>query len=210
MNKKAMDTLTYGLYVLTARENERDNGCIVNTAFQVTSRPNRIAFAVNQSNLTHDMLLRTGRCNLSVLSTEAPFDLFERFGFQTGKDADKFKDFSDCKRAENGIYYITKGTKAYLSCEAESMLSLETHTLFVVRVKDMDVLSDAESLTYDYYHAHIKSAGYGAEAASEDQKIFRCNTCGYEFVGDSLPADFVCPICGAKANNFRSVESLIS
>ncbi len=90
------------------------------------------------------------------------------------------------------------------------MLSLETHTLFVVRVKDMDVLSDAESLTYDYYHAHIKPAGYGAEAASEDQKIFRCNTCGYEFVGDSLPADFVCPICGAKANNFRSVESLIS
>lgn len=210
MNKKAMDTLTYGLYVLTARENERDNGCIVNTAFQVTSRPNRIAFAVNQSNLTHDMLLRTGRCNLSVLSTEAGFSLFERFGFQTGKDADKFKDFPDCERADNGIYYITKGAKAYLSCEAESMLSLETHTLFVVRVKDMDILSEGESLTYDYYHAHIKPAGYGAEASGEGEKIFRCDTCGYEFVGDTLPGDFVCPICGAGAANFRSVESLIS
>ncbi len=210
MNKKAMDTLTYGLYVLTARENERDNGCIVNTAFQVTSRPNRIAFAVNQSNLTHDMLLRTGRCNLSVLSTEADFSLFERFGFQTGKDVDKFKDFSDCERAGNGLFFITKGTKAYLSCEAESMLSLETHTLFVVRVKDMDVLSDAPSLTYDYYHAHIKPEGYGADSTGEDEKIFRCDTCGYEFVGDLLPADFVCPICGAGAANFRSVKSLIS
>ena len=92
MNKKAMDSLSYGLYVLTARENERDNGCIINTAFQVTSRPNRIAFAVNQSNLTHDMLLRTGRCNLSVLSTDADFSIFERFGFKTGKDEDNYRE----------------------------------------------------------------------------------------------------------------------
>lgn len=205
-----MDTLTYGLYVLTARENERDNGCIINTAFQVTERPNRIAFAVNQSNLTHDMLLRTGRCNISVLSTDCAFDIFERFGFQTGKDCDKFKDFSACRRSENGLLYITEGTKAYLSCEAESMLSLETHTLFVVRVKDMDLLSDAPSLTYDYYHEKIKPEGYGSEVSDDGERIFRCDTCGYEFVGKTLPSDFVCPICGAGAANFRSVESLIS
>ena len=209
MNKKAMDSLSYGLYVLTARENERDNGCIINTAFQVTSRPNRIAFAVNQSNLTHDMLLRTGRCNLSVLSTDADFSIFERFGFKTGKDDDKFRDFSDFERSGNGLIYITKGTKAYLCCEAESMVALETHTLFVVKVKDMDVLSDAPSLTYDYYHERIKPKDFGRNPDEVSEKIFRCDKCGYEFVGEGLPEDFVCPICGMDAPHFKEVESLI-
>ena len=114
MNKKAMYSLSYGLFVLTSRVGDKDNGCIINTAGQVTSEPNRISIAVNKANLTHDMVKESGKFNISILSEKASFDIFKHFGFQTGKNVDKFDGYTACKRSENGLYFITEGTNAYL------------------------------------------------------------------------------------------------
>ena len=143
-----MYKLSYGLFVLTAKRGEKDNGCITNTAIQVTSEPNRISIAVNKANYTHDMVLETGKFNVSIISEKADFDLFKHFGFQSGRDVDKFADFTDCARAENGIFYITKGTNAVISAEVEQCIDLDSHTLFIAKVTDLMVLDSASSATY--------------------------------------------------------------
>ena len=141
MNKKAMYSLSYGLFVLTSRVGDKDNGCIINTAGQVTSEPNRISIAVNKANLIHDMVKESGKFNISILSEKASFDIFKHFGFQTGKNVDKFEGYTACKRSENGLYYITEGTNAYISATVEQTVDLGTHTLFIAAVDDMDVLA---------------------------------------------------------------------
>ena len=156
MNKKAMYSLSYGLFVLTARVGDKDNGCIINTAGQVTSEPNRISIAVNKANLTHDMVMESGKFNISILSEKASFDIFKHFGFQTGKNVDKFAGYTACERSENGLYYITEGTNAYISATVEQSLDLGTHTLFIATVDDMDVLASEPSATYAYYQSSIK------------------------------------------------------
>lgn len=138
---KAMYALSYGLFVLTARQGEQDNGCIINTGIQVTSQPNRVLIAVNKSNFTHDMILETGAFNLSVLTEKADFSLFQRFGFQSGRDVDKFQGFAHTLRTDNGLLAVTEGTGAWLSCKVASTVDLGTHTLFVADVTDGDVLS---------------------------------------------------------------------
>ena len=156
MNEKTMFKLTYGLFVLTARQGEKDNGCIINTAGQVTAVPNRISIAVNKANYTHDMVLATKKFNVSILSEDAKFSTFQRFGFQSGKDVNKFEGYDQVKRAENGIYYVTEGTNGYISATVESTMDLGSHTLFIAAVDDMDVLSDVPSTTYNYYQSNIK------------------------------------------------------
>ena len=131
MDKKAMYKLTYGLFVVTARSGEKDNGCIINTAAQVTSSPNRISIAVNKENFTHDMIKETGKFNLSILSEQAGFEVFKHFGFQSGRTVDKFDGFGACARSANGLYYVTEGTNAYISAVVEQAIDLGSHTMFL-------------------------------------------------------------------------------
>ena len=200
MNNKAMYKLGYGLYVLTAKD-EKDNGCIINTAIQVTTTPNRISITVNKQNHTHDMIRKTGVFNLSVISEEADFSLFQHFGFQSGRDVDKMKDFENKAQAENGLYYITKGTNAYLSGKVIQSIDLGTHTMFIADVTDGDVLSDTASVTYDYYQKSIKPK----PEKKPEVKGYRCTICGYIYEGDVLPEDFICPICKHGAADFEKI-----
>ena len=205
MNDKTMFNLTYGLFVLTASLDGKDNGCIVNTAGQVTAVPNRISIAVNKSNFTHDMILASGKFNVSILSEEADFSIFKRFGFQSGRDVNKFDGYEHAVRGENGIYYVTEGTNGFISAQVETTLDLGTHTLFIAGVTDMDVLSDIPSTTYTYYQNHIKPKPQPKTESEKGVTIWRCRICGYEYKGDVLPDDFVCPICKHPASDFEKV-----
>ena len=201
---KAMYALSYGLFVLTARQGEKDNGCIINTGMQVTTDPNRIIITVNKKNYTHDMVLATGKFALSVLSEQADFSLFQRFGFQSGRDTDKFAGFEgNIRRGEDGLYYVTQGTSARLSCQVVSTLDLGTHTLFLADVVEGEVLSRAPSATYAYYQANIKPKPQAAGAAPASKKRWVCTVCGYVYEGDFLPADFICPLCKHPASDFE-------
>ena len=205
MNDKTMFNLTYGLFVLTANQNGKDNGCIINTAGQVTATPNRISIALNKSNFTHNMIITSRQFNISILSEAADFSIFKRFGFQSGRDVNKFDGYEHAIRSENGIYYVTEGTNGYISAEVETTLDLGTHTLFIAAVKDMDVLSSIPSTTYTYYQNHIKPKPQAKPEVSKGETIWRCRICGYEYKGEELPADFICPICKHPASDFEKV-----
>ena len=204
MDKKAMYKLTYGLFVVTARSGEKDNGCIINTAAQVTSSPNRISIAVNKENFTHDMIKETGKFNLSILSEQAGFDVFKHFGFQSGRTVDKFDGFGACARSANGLYYVTEGTNAYISAVVEQAIDLGSHTLFIAAVEDMEVLSDVPAATYAYYQANIKPKQ--EKPASTGKTAWRCTVCGYIYEGEELPADFICPLCKHLASDFEKIS----
>ena len=162
MDRKAMYKLSYGLFVLTAREDGKDNGCIINTAIQAASEPNQLSICVNKANYTHDMIQRTGKFTVSVLSQKAQFELFKHFGFQSGRDTNKFEAFEQCARGTNGIYYITEGTNAYISVTVTKTEDLGSHTMFIGEITDMEVLSNVPSVAYAYkmkYDAIKKKAG---------------------------------------------------
>ncbi len=204
MNNKAMYKLSYGLFVLTAEENGKMNGCITNTGIQSASDPLTVTFCVNKANYTHDMIMNTKKANLSVISEKADFDLFKHFGFQSGRDVDKFADFKDYKLGTNGLPIITKGTNAYFSLWVTDTVDLGSHTMFVARVADMDTLSDDASATYTYYQENIKPK---PEAPKETGKVvWRCTICGYIYEGDPIPDDFICPLCKHPASDFERVE----
>ena len=198
MDNKAMHRLSYGLFVLTAKEGGKDNGCIVNTVIQVTTEPNCIAVAVNKKNYTHDMIERTGMFNVSVLTEKSSFDTYKHWGFQSGADVDKTKEIT-FSRAKNDIIYLTEETNAFLSARVRSMIDLGTHTLFLAEVTDAEVLSDDPSVTYAYYQSHIKQA----PKADVPKKGFICTVCGYIYEGDTLPDDFICPWCKHPASDFK-------
>lgn len=205
MDKKAMYKLSYGLFVLTAKDEEKDNGCIINTAIQASSMPNQLSICVNKANLTHDMIVKTGKFTVSVISQDAGFDLFKHFGFQSGKDVDKFKNFEKCKRGENLIYYITEGTNAYISVNVSKTEDLGSHTMFIGEITDMEVLSETPSVTYDYYLKNIKPQPENVGTTTDGKTIWRCTICGYEYVGEELPEDFVCPLCKHPASDFEKI-----
>lgn len=179
MDRRAMYKLSYGLFVLTSAFEGKDNGCIINTAGQVTSEPNRISIAVNKANYTQELVQKSGRFNISVLGEDASFDLFKRFGFQSGRDTDKFAGFSECKRSANGLYYVSSGTNAYLSAAVEQTLDLGSHTLFIASVEDMEVLSDISPATYAYYQSNIKPKP--DKTVGNGKNIWRCSVCGYTY-----------------------------
>ena len=200
MNQAAMFQLSYGLFVLSAKNGEKDNGCIVNTVQQITTTPNRISIAVNKDNFTHDMIKDTGSFNVSILSEEVTFDIFKHFGFQSGRDVDKLKNFSDYERSSNGIFYLNKYANAFLSASVAETVDLGTHTMFIADVTDGEVLSQVPSVTYAYYHKHIKPQ------PQETKKTgWRCKICGYIYEGEELPADFICPICKHCASDFERI-----
>ena len=200
MNQAAMFQLSYGLFVLSAKNGEKDNGCIVNTVQQITTTPNRISIAVNKDNFTHDMIKDTGSFNVSILSEEVTFDIFKHFGFQSGRDVDKLKNFSDYERSSTGIFYLNKYANAFLSASVAETVDLGTHTMFIADVTDGEVLSQVPSVTYAYYHKHIKPQ------PQETKKTgWRCKICGYIYEGEELPADFICPICKHGASDFERI-----
>ena len=203
MDKKAMYKLTYGLFVITVR-GEKDNGCIINTAIQAASNPNTITVCLNKTDFTSDILLETGVFNISVLSEKAPFAVFKRFGYQSGRDVDKFADYSCMERTENGVYRITEGVNAWISCKVRQTVDLGSHTMFIADVTDMEVTDDTPSVTYAYYMDNIKPKPEKT-AGTTGQVVWRCKICGYEYVGEELPADFVCPICKHPASDFERI-----
>ena len=205
MDKKAMYKLSYGLFVLTAKVGEKDNGCIINTAIQAASEPNQISISVNKANYTHDMIKESGAFNVSVISEKADFSLFKRFGFSSGRDSDKLADYSQFKRGDNGIIYITEGTNSYISVKVSKVVDMGSHTMFIGTVTDMNVLTDDASATYEYYHKNIKVQPEKVGVTPEGKTIWRCIICGYEYVGDELPEDFICPICKHPASDFERV-----
>ena len=198
INLDVMKKLTYGLFVLTARDGQKDNGCIINTAVQVASEPNTISISVNKANYTHDMILKTGKFNVSILSEEAKFDTFKHFGFQSGRDVDKFAEV-EISRADNGIAIIhNEQTNGYLSGKVIQSIDLGSHTLFIATVEDGEVWSDTPSATYGYYFANIKP-----KPEPKKRKGWICTICGYIYEGEVLPDDFICPVCKHPASDFR-------
>jgi len=208
LDDKALFSLSYGLFVLSAREGERDNGCIINTAMLVTVKPQRLIITVDKANLTHDMVLATGAFCLSVLSEEADMELIRRFGFQSGRRADKFAGFEHyTRRGGDGLAYVTKGTNARISCRVVSTLDLGTHTLFLADIIEAQVLSAAPSATYAYYQAHIKPRPQPAPTAPPPGRHrWICKVCGYIYEGEFLPPDYICPLCKHPASDFELLE----
>ena len=201
VEKNAFFSFSYGLFVLTARDGKKDNGCIINTAAQLTDTPKRISIAVNKANFTHDMIRKTGVFNLSMLSTDAPFGLFQHYGFQSGRDVDKFADVKGMARATNGVYYLPYSTNAFVSGKVTQEIDLGTHTLFIADVTEARVLSNAPSMTYSFYFANVKPK----PSALKKQTGWVCKICGYVYEGEALPADFICPLCKHGAEDFEKL-----
>lgn len=201
MNANALFKISYGLFILTAEENGFDNGCVINTLTQQTGNPCTVSVTVNKANKTCEMIKSTGKFNVSVISENAPFELFRHFGFQSGRDTDKFRDYPNSERAENGIYYIPGYTNAYFCCKVKSATDLGTHLLFIAEVEDAEILSDFESMTYDFYHKNVKP-----KPQKTEKKGYRCKICGYIYEGETLPEDFVCPVCKHPASDFERIE----
>lgn len=210
----------YGLFVLTAKDGEKDNGCIVDAAMQIGVAPNIIMVSAIKGNLTHDMIKKTGVFNLSFLTEETPMRVFEHFGFQSGRKTDKFENCTEIKRSENGLIYIPKFTNAFLSAKVISEKELSSHTVFFAEVTETEVLSDRPSITYAYYQKNVKPQPVAAEIKGGNGKMkkYVCSVCGYvydEEKGDpdkgiapgtkfeDLPDDFECPLCGVGKDLFE-------
>ncbi len=202
VEKNAFFSLSYGLFVLTTRDGAKDNGCIINTAIQLTTTPNRISIAVNKANYTHDMIKKTGQFNVSILSTDAPFAMFQHYGFQSGRNVDKFADVAGMARSTNGIYYLPYCTNAFLSGRVTQMIEFETHTLFIADVTEARALSNTPSMTYAYYFANVKPK----PSALKKQTGWVCKICGWIYEGEELPPDLVCPLCKHPASDFEKLS----
>lgn len=203
LDPTALFTLSYGLYVLTAREGDRDLGCIVNTVTQLTENPTRIAVSVNKQNFTNEVIQRTGVFNVSVLTEAATMDLFRHFGFQSGRDVDKFAGRAD-PVSENGLRYIGGPANALISGKVEQAIDCGTHMLYIALVTEARKLSDAPSMTYAYYFANVKPKPQ-PKPAEKPRRGFVCRICGYFYEGDELPPDFICPLCKHGAADFEPV-----
>jgi len=200
VDANAMFKLSYGLFVLTARDGAKDNGCIINTVTQITQDPMRISIAVNKANYTHDMILKTKEFNVSVLSESAAFRIFQQFGFHSGKDTDKFADCGYDARGANGIRYVPEHTNGMIAGKVSESFDYGSHTLFIADVTQAFIISNEPSVTYQYYFDHIKPK---PQPPKEDQKGFVCKICGYVHEGDELPDDFICPLCKHGAKDFE-------
>jgi len=203
IEKNAFFKFSYGLFVLGARQGDKDNGCIINTGIQLTENPARILIAVNKANYTHDMIRDTGVFTLSVLGESAPFSVFERFGFASGRDKDKWDGLSE-DRAANGVRFLRQNTTAFFACRVIGSHDYGTHTAFVAEVTQAQELAAENSATYAYYFAHIKPK---KPAAAQTKSGWVCKICGYIYEGDELPADFVCPLCKHPASDFERLAA---
>ena len=200
MDNTAFFKLSYGLFVVTAHEGDKDNGCITNTVVQQTITPNRISVTINKNNYTHDMIKSTGVFNVSVLSEKSKFETFKHWGFQSGKDVDKTVGITYF-RLENGVIYIVDGVNAVMCAKVEQEVDLGTHTMFIAEVTDAFSTEEDSSATYAFYHKNIKPAPQQAK-----KKGWICTVCGYIYEGEVLPEDFICPTCKHPASDFKRIE----
>ena len=205
IDNKTLFNISYGLFVLVARQGDKDNACIINVAQQVTSDPLQMMICVNKQNLTHDMVLRTLKFNLCPLSEEATMKPFQHFGFQSGRDVNKFAECQQELRTNNGLLYLPKFINAVISCVVTKSIDLGTHTMFIARVMEAKVLTDSPSITYTYYQQHIKPAVSSQQLAGSKKK-WVCEVCGYVYEGDEMPEDFICPWCKHGKSDFKLME----
>ena len=196
---KALFNIGYGLYVVTCNDGKKDNGLIVNTVTQVTSTPNRIAVTINKQNYSHHVIKQSGEMNINCLSTEAPFSVFENFGFTSGRNTDKFAGWETLK-SDNGLPFLTRYINSFMSLRVEQYVDLDTHGMFICSVTEARVLSDKETMTYTYYQNNVKP-----KPETEGKKGFVCKICGYIYEGDTLPDDFICPLCKHGASDFEPI-----
>jgi len=211
IEKTAMYQLTYGLFVLTTTDGAKQNGCIVNTVSMLTDNPKRITVFVNKANYSEELLRKTGVCNVSILTEKTPFDIFRQFGFQSGRDVDKFAGGS-YPTTENGLYYLPEYANAVISAKVIDAYEYDTHTLFVAEVTEAVNLSNEPSVTYAYYQSNIKpkpqTAPTEAEKPADGEKKqgkWVCKICGYTHEGEELPEDFICPWCKHPAEDFERI-----
>lgn len=196
----ALYKIGYGLYVVTSNDGIKDNGLIVNTVSQVTSSPSRIAVCINKLNYSHDTVMQTGIMNVNCLSVEAPFSIFESFGFRSGKNVDKFAGY-EMIRSDNGLAILPQYINAFMSLKVEEYVDLGTHGMFICSVSEAQVISERETMTYSYYQENVKP-----KPNTEKKKGYVCTVCGYVYEGDELPDDFVCPTCKHPASDFEKIS----
>ncbi len=195
----ALFRIGYGLYVVTSNDGKKDNGLIVNTVIQLTDTPNRVAVNINKANYSHHVIKQTGMLNVNCLSTEAPFSVFQQFGFQTGRSVDKFSG-QTVHRSDNGLVFLDKYINAFMSLKVEDYVDLGTHGMFICSVTEARVMSNQETMTYTYYQNNVKP-----KPETEGKKGFVCKVCGYIYEGDELPADYICPLCKHGAADFEQI-----
>ena len=195
----ALFRIGYGLYVVTSNDGKKDNGLIVNTVIQLTDTPNRVAVNINKANYSHHVIKQTGMLNVNCLSTEAPFSVFQQFGFQTGRSVDKFAG-QTVHRSDNGLVFLDKYINAFMSLKVEDYVDLGTHGMFICSVTEARVMSNQDTMTYTYYQNNVKP-----KPETEGKKGFVCKVCGYIYEGDELPADYICPLCKHGAADFEPI-----
>lgn len=203
MNKtdpRALFNIGYGLYVVTCNDGKKDNGLIVNTVTQLTDTPLRVAVTINKKNYSHDVIKETGKMNVNCLTVEAPFKVFEAFGFVSGRTVDKFADCTP-NRSENGLVVLPRYINAFISLTVEKYVDVDTHGMFICTVTEASVLSDKETMTYTYYQKNVKP-----RPKTESKKGYVCKVCGYIYEGEELPEDFVCPLCKHGAADFEKIQ----
>jgi flavin reductase (DIM6/NTAB) family NADH-FMN oxidoreductase RutF/rubredoxin len=208
IDNTAMYKISYGLYMLTTTDGQKQNGCIVNTVSMLTDNPKRIVVFVNKANYSEQLLKKTGIFNVSVLTESAPFDIFKQFGFQSGRDVDKFEG-GRYETSENGLYYLPQYANAVLSARVLDCYDYDTHTLFVAEVTEAKTLNGEKSVTYEYYQSNIKPKPQAAQSEpSKDSTTHKwvCKICGYVHEGEELPDDFICPWCKHPAEDFEQIS----
>ena len=200
VDNTALFNIGYGLYVVTSNDGTKDNGFVCNTVCQVTNTPNRVAVTINKQNYSHDTIKATGKMNVNCLSTEAPFKVFEVFGFQSGRNVNKFEGCTPL-RTENGLVRLPKYVNAVISLEVEQYIDLDTHGMFICAVTEAQNLSKVETMTYTYYQSKVKPKPQPAK-----KKGWVCKICGYVYEGDPIPSDFICPLCKHPASDFEPLD----
>ena len=198
----ALFNIGYGLYVITSNDGNKDNGMIGNAVAQVASSPIRIMVSINKANYSHDVIKETGKMNVNCLSVDAPFSVFQNFGFQSGRNADKFADGVE-KRSENGLAVLTQYVNACISLKVEQYIDMESHGMFLCSVTEELILGDKETMTYTYYQNNVKPK---PNAEAKKAKGFVCKICGWVYEGETLPEDLICPICKHPASDFEPIS----
>ena len=199
INTNALFNISYGLYVVTSNDGKKHNGLIVNTVMQVTDTPNRVAVCINKVNYSHDVIKQTGIMNVNCLTESTSFETFKQFGFQSGKDTDKFAD-EQIKTSQNGLVVLKENINAFISLKVTEYIDLDTHGLFICEVTESEIVSDEKAVTYTYYQQNIKPK------PQQKKKGFVCKICGYVYEGETLPDDYICPLCKHPASDFEPIE----
>ena len=197
---KALYKIGYGLYVVTSNDGKKDNGLIVNTVTQLTDRPLKVAVSINKLCYSHDVIKKTGLMNVNTLNNDAPFAIFQKYGFCSGKEVDKFKD-QQVIRSENGLVVLQQYINSFISLRVDDYVDVGTHGIFICTVTESKIINNVETMTYNYYQANVKP-----KPNTEKKKGYVCKICGYVYEGDSLPEDYICPICKHGSSDFEEIK----